>query len=235
MAAMTALMDNETSSQLTACQPAPSVADPIIDAAAHVCGVLRDAILGDSRTAAVARARQLAIYVAREQTGLSLHELAEVFRRDHSTIVSAHRTVREQMPQSAVLRDRVALVMAAVDVAPATMALQVATAAGQAVAVEAAYVGGVWAAHPAIRSDDGIAPVWPWSVSHVPSGAKLRGYETERDAAAMVRLLCAALPSWGAALSFGVVPPALDDVVLTVLRSLIDVVDALGATDEERR
>ena len=53
-----------------------------------------DAILSPSRTAALARARQLAMYLTRELTDLSLPAIAEAFnRRDHTTVLHAIRKV----------------------------------------------------------------------------------------------------------------------------------------------
>ena len=53
-----------------------------------------DAILSPSRTAGVARARQLAMYLTRELTDLSLPAIAAAFnRRDHTTVLHAIRKV----------------------------------------------------------------------------------------------------------------------------------------------
>lgn len=52
----------------------------------------------------VARARQLAMYLARELTDLSLPELARAFnRRDHTTIMHAIRRVEERTTRDPVL------------------------------------------------------------------------------------------------------------------------------------
>src|SRR5262249_49080001 len=57
-------------------------------------GVTVDAILSPSRTAPIARARQLAMYLTRELTDLSLPAIAEAFhRRDHTTVMHAIRRV----------------------------------------------------------------------------------------------------------------------------------------------
>jgi chromosomal replication initiator protein len=53
-----------------------------------------DALLSPSRVAPVARARQLAMYLTRELTDLSLPAIAEAFnRRDHTTVLHAIRRV----------------------------------------------------------------------------------------------------------------------------------------------
>jgi chromosomal replication initiator protein len=60
-----------------------------------------DDILSPTRTAPVARARQLAMYLTRELTDLSLPQIAEAFnRRDHTTVMHAIRKV-----ESGALKD----------------------------------------------------------------------------------------------------------------------------------
>ena len=59
--------------------------------AAH--GISRDELLSPKRSPRIARARQLAMYLARELTGLSLSEIARAFDRDHTTVLHAIRAV----------------------------------------------------------------------------------------------------------------------------------------------
>ncbi|MGH2926199.1 MAG: chromosomal replication initiator protein DnaA [Solirubrobacterales bacterium] len=70
----------------------PSVS-AIQEAACSVLGVARSDVLSSNRTARVARARQLAIYLTRELTTLSLAQIAREFDRDHSTVLHAIRAV----------------------------------------------------------------------------------------------------------------------------------------------
>jgi chromosomal replication initiator protein len=65
----------------------------IQDVACTVLGVARADLLSSNRTARVARARQLAIYLTRELTTLSLAQIAREFNRDHSTVLHAIRAV----------------------------------------------------------------------------------------------------------------------------------------------
>ncbi len=63
-----------------------------------------DEILSPTRTAPVARARQLAMYLTRELTDLSLPQIAEAFnRRDHTTVMHAIRKVENGALQDASL------------------------------------------------------------------------------------------------------------------------------------
>jgi chromosomal replication initiator protein len=74
--------------------PARPNARQIQEAVAAKLGLSPDDILSPSRTAPVARARQLAMYLTRELTDLSLPAIAQVFnRRDHTTVLHAIRRV----------------------------------------------------------------------------------------------------------------------------------------------
>jgi chromosomal replication initiator protein len=61
-------------------------------------------LLSPSRVAPVARARQLAMYLSRELTDLSLPEIAAAFnRRDHTTVMHAIRKVEAKVLEDAAL------------------------------------------------------------------------------------------------------------------------------------
>jgi chromosomal replication initiator protein len=61
-----------------------------------------DELLSPSRTARVARARQLAMYLTRELTDLSLPAIAQAFnRRDHTTVLHAIRRVERSALEDA--------------------------------------------------------------------------------------------------------------------------------------
>jgi chromosomal replication initiator protein len=76
--------------------PAPTV-QAIQDAVASVLGVPRAELLSARRNARVSRARQLAMYLSREMTTLSLAQIARDFDRDHSTVMHAVRTVSKRL------------------------------------------------------------------------------------------------------------------------------------------
>jgi chromosomal replication initiator protein len=85
----------------------PSVAPPLeprqVQAAvATRLGLSVDQLLSPSRTAPVARARQLAMYLTRELTDLSLPAIAQAFnRRDHTTVMHAIRRVERSALEDA--------------------------------------------------------------------------------------------------------------------------------------
>jgi chromosomal replication initiation ATPase DnaA len=56
-------------------------------------GVARRDLLGEARTADIARVRQIAMWLARKTTGRSYPFIGRVFGRDHSTVIHAMRTV----------------------------------------------------------------------------------------------------------------------------------------------
>jgi chromosomal replication initiator protein len=72
--------------------PAPSL-DAIQDAVSSVLGVSRADLVSARRTPRIARARQLAMYLSRELTPLSLAQIARAFDRDHTTVLHAVRAV----------------------------------------------------------------------------------------------------------------------------------------------
>jgi len=76
--------------------PPPERPEPrqVQEAVAARLGLSVDEILSPTRSAPVARARQLAMYLTRELTDLSLPQIAEAFnRRDHTTVMHAIRKV----------------------------------------------------------------------------------------------------------------------------------------------
>ncbi len=81
---------------LAAGAAAPTVG-AIQEAVSGVLGVPRSELLSSRRTPRVARARQLAMYVAREMTELSLAQIAREFDRDHSTVLHAIRSVSQRL------------------------------------------------------------------------------------------------------------------------------------------
>ena len=88
--------------------PAAGGAEPevaqIQQAVADRLGLSVDAILSPSRSAPVARARQLAMFLTRELTELSLPAIARAFnRRDHTTVMHAIRRVERTALEDAGL------------------------------------------------------------------------------------------------------------------------------------
>ena len=86
--------------------PPPEHPEPrqVQEAVAARVGLSIDDILSPTRTAPVARARQLAMYLTRELTELSLPQIADAFnRRDHTTVMHAIRKVESGALEDASL------------------------------------------------------------------------------------------------------------------------------------
>ena len=87
--------------QATHAKRAPNNEQPTIatiqEAVCSVIGVRREDLLSPNRSARVSRARQLAMYLARELTSLSLAQIARQFNRDHTTVLHAIRAVSSRL------------------------------------------------------------------------------------------------------------------------------------------
>src|SRR5262249_21116271 len=83
--------------------PRPDVRQ-VQEAVAAKLGLTVDALVSPRRTADLARGRQLAMYLTRELTDLSLPEIAQAFnRRDHTTVLHAVRRVETRALEDANL------------------------------------------------------------------------------------------------------------------------------------
>jgi chromosomal replication initiator protein len=70
-------------------------------------GVTEKALLGQSRLRNLLLSRQVAMYLARELTGLSLPRIGAAFGRDHTTVLHACRKVEAEIEADAVFGARV--------------------------------------------------------------------------------------------------------------------------------
>lgn len=79
----------------------------IVDAVSWAAGISRDDLIGERRTAAVARARHAAMFLLRKHTNMTLDEVGEVFgNRDHATVLHGVRAVQAENgngPRSAII------------------------------------------------------------------------------------------------------------------------------------
>jgi chromosomal replication initiator protein len=79
----------------------------IQDAVCAVCGISREELLSSRRSAKVAHARQLGMYLARELTPMSLTEIARGFDRDHTTVLHALRAVEGRLAPGSETAERI--------------------------------------------------------------------------------------------------------------------------------
>ena len=81
--------------------PSPPTDSPslvaIQEAVCLVRGVSRQDLLSPKRSARISHARQLAMYLTRQETSLSLAQIAREFNRDHSTVLHAIRAVSTRL------------------------------------------------------------------------------------------------------------------------------------------
>ena len=84
----------------------PDIAD-VERAVAARFNLTRDQMLGLTRARAVSRPRQIAMFLAREMTGLSLPRIGRHFARDHTTVLHACRRIRALAAKDAGLADAV--------------------------------------------------------------------------------------------------------------------------------
>ena len=80
--------------------------EEIIAAAGHSFGVRKAELMGRSRLAPVARARQAAIWLAVKLTRLPYQAIGEAFGRDRTTVRHAFETIETAMASDAWLAQR---------------------------------------------------------------------------------------------------------------------------------
>jgi chromosomal replication initiator protein len=91
----------------------PPTLGAIQEAVCAVSSLTRQELLSPRRSARVVRARQLAMYLARELTPLSLTEIARGFDRDHTTVLHAVRSVSARLEPGSETAETVHRVRAA--------------------------------------------------------------------------------------------------------------------------
>lgn len=80
----------------------------IMDATADYFNITLEALRGTGKTRSVAHARQLAMYLCRELTDLSLPKIGESFGgKDHTTVMYADRKIRKEMKQKPETFDQI--------------------------------------------------------------------------------------------------------------------------------
>lgn len=73
--------------------------DSVLDAVSRVLDVSTQTLIGRDRTKDIARARQIAMYLLREEAKISFPQIGDVLGgRDHSTVMSAYEKIKEQIP-----------------------------------------------------------------------------------------------------------------------------------------
>ena len=87
---------------------APVTADGIITETAKYFSISRDDLLGTSRAQTLVRARQIAMFLCRELTDLSLPKIGDEFGgKDHTTVMHAERKIRALLGENREVFDQV--------------------------------------------------------------------------------------------------------------------------------
>ncbi|HCT75336.1 MAG TPA: chromosomal replication initiator protein DnaA [Micromonosporaceae bacterium] len=89
---------------------APEItADQIMSSTSDYFGVSLEDLRGNSRSRVLVNARQVAMYLCRELTDLSLPRIGQAFGgRDHTTVMHADRKIRQQMAERRSLYNQIA-------------------------------------------------------------------------------------------------------------------------------
>lgn len=80
----------------------------IIEHVARYFEISLEDIYGNSRAAAIAQARQIAMYLCRELTSLSLPKIGQLIGRDHTTVMYANSKIAELMKERRSIYNQVA-------------------------------------------------------------------------------------------------------------------------------
>ncbi len=100
-----AVAQNVIKDILTDHQPIPVTVDKIIGEVAKIYSVEPDEMRSQRRTANISQARKVAIYVIQDVTGLPYESIGQEFNgRDHSTVVYAIKSVKEEMERDSGFR-----------------------------------------------------------------------------------------------------------------------------------
>ncbi len=92
---------------VTSDEPVPLGPDVIIRTTAHAYGFSTEDLLSSSRRQPLVLARQIAMYLCRELTDLSLPKIGERFNRDHTTVLHSVEKVKRILRSDRAVFDRV--------------------------------------------------------------------------------------------------------------------------------
>jgi chromosomal replication initiator protein len=83
--------------------------EQIMQATADYFGVQAADLKGNSRSRVLVNARQVAMYLCREMTDMSLPRIGQAFGgRDHTTVMHANKKIRKQMSERRALYNQIA-------------------------------------------------------------------------------------------------------------------------------
>jgi chromosomal replication initiator protein len=81
--------------------------EQIIEVIADIYNISTDRLIGRERTREVARPRQIAMYLMREETEASLPQIGETLQRDHTTVMYGHDKIADSLERDDKLRRQI--------------------------------------------------------------------------------------------------------------------------------
>lgn len=104
----TELAQQQLADLLTVSEPKPRTDAEMLDEIAGILGFEVEALKGKSRQRPLVTARQIAMYVFRQQTDLSYPSIARLFGgRDHTTVIHAVEKIQRQMGERKAIYEQV--------------------------------------------------------------------------------------------------------------------------------
>jgi chromosomal replication initiator protein len=85
-------------------RPVTLTPDEIVEEVARYYNFNTDALRGRGRTKEIALSRQIAMYLAREETQASLPQIGEALGRDHTTVLYGYDKINQQIEEDDGLR-----------------------------------------------------------------------------------------------------------------------------------
>ncbi len=82
-------------------------ASTIMAVCAEYFGISIDDLCGPGKARPLAQSRQIAMYLCRELTDLSLPKIGQTFGRDHTTVMYADKKIRKEMAERRKIYDQV--------------------------------------------------------------------------------------------------------------------------------
>ncbi len=115
----TELAQQQLADLLTETEPKPRTEAELLEEIAGILGFDVEALKGKSRQRPLVTARQIAMYVFREQTDLSYPSIARLFGgRDHTTVIHAVEKIQRQMGERKAIYEQVTDVLQKLKLAP---------------------------------------------------------------------------------------------------------------------
>jgi len=78
-------------------EPISVTVDKIFASVYNKYGISKESLTGNKRNKDIANTRHITVYLIRELTEMSFPNIAKIFERDHSTIISSHRLIETKI------------------------------------------------------------------------------------------------------------------------------------------